>query len=187
MKKVCLFLLVLVLFLLCSCGKDTSTEELQQQYRAISAAEISADIVCHLPTENRTYTVTCNYEKGQGATTSIVAPEEVKGISATVNEKLSVTYDGMILSAGTLTEICPANCLPYLFAAVSEGYITEWGRDTLEGENCLRVTFDTTAPDGGKFLCIVWFYEENQIPVYAEFLQNDQVVLTALIHSFEIV
>lgn len=185
MKKYCFILLIMLL--LCGCQKDTRAEDLQQQYRAVSSAEVSADIVCHLPTENRTFTVKCNYEKGQGATTSIIAPEEVKGISATVNEKLSVTYDGMILSAGALTEICPANCLPYLMGAISEGYITEWGGDTLEGESCLRITFDTTSPSGEKILCVVWFYEENQIPVYAEFLQDDQVVLTALIHSFETV
>ena len=184
MKKIYLVPFIL-LILLCGCQKDTRAEDLQQQYRAFSAAEVSADIVCHLPTENRTFTVKCNYEKGHGATTSIIAPEEVKGISATVNEKLSVTYDGMILSAGALTEICPANCLPYLMSAVSEGYITEWGSDTLEGESCLRISFDTTSPGGEKILCVAWFYEENQIPVYAEFVQGDQVVLTALIHSFE--
>lgn len=185
MKRIGCICLALVM-LLCGCGKDTRMENLQQQYRAISASQMSAEVVCHLASDNRTFTVSCNYDKEQGATTSITAPEEVKGISATVSgDNLTVTYDGMILSAGELTDICPANCLAYLLHAASDGYVTEYGSETLEGRECLRAAFDTTAGSGQKILCTVWFDAESYLPDYAEFSLDGNVVLTARILSFE--
>lgn len=185
MKRTGCIALILVM-LLCGCGKDTRMEDLQQQYRAISASQMSAEIVCHLPSDNRTFTVSCNYDKEQGATTSITSPEEVKGISASVSgDSLTVTYDGMILPAGELTDICPANCLPYLLHAASDGYVTEYGSDTLEGRECLRTAFDTTAGSGQKILCTVWFDAESYLPDYAEYSVDGNVVLTARILSFE--
>lgn len=185
MKKTGLIGMVFLL-LLCGCGKDTRMEDLQQQYRTISTAQLSAEVVCHLASENRSFTVECSYDKEKGATTSITAPEEVKGISATVSDdQLTVIYDGAILSAGELTDICPADCLPYLLKAVSDGYVAEWGSETLEDRECLRVAFDTTAKSGEKLLCTVWFNEENLQPAYAEFTQNDHVILTARMLSFQ--
>lgn len=185
MKRTGCIALILVM-LLCGCGKDTRMADLQQQYREISASQMSAEIVCHLPSDNRIFTVVCSYDKEQGSTTGITAPEEVKGISASVSgDSLTVTYDGMILPAGELTDICPANCLPYLLRAVSDGYVMEYGSDTLEGRECLRAAFDTTAGSGRKILCTVWFDAENYLPDYAEFSAEGNVVLTARILSFE--
>ena len=185
-KRNLIGMVLLLLLLLCGCKKDTHMEELQQHYQGITKAQMSAEVVCHLTSENRTFTVECSYDKEQGATTSITAPKEMQGISATVTgDKLMVAYDGTILPAGELTDICPANCLPYLLRAVSDGYITEWGTETLEDRECLRVAFDTTAGDGSKILCTVWLDGSNT-PAYAEFAQNNQVILTARLLSFQV-
>lgn len=187
MKKVIYIGMILMLLLLSGCGKDTRMADLQQQYREISASQMSAEIVCHLPSDNRTFTVVCSYDREQGSTTGITAPEEVKGISAAVSDdSLQVIYDGMILPAGEMTDICPANCLPYLLRAVSEGYVTEYSSETLEGRQCLRAAFDTTADSGRKILCTVWFDAENYLPDYAEFSLDGNIVLTTRILSFEI-
>lgn len=177
---------MVLLLLLCGCEKNMDMEELQQQYQGIAKAQMSAEVVCHLSSENRSFTVECNYDREQGATTSITAPKEVKGISATVTgDKLTVAYDGTILPAGKLTDICPANCLPYLLHAISDGYIIEQGEETLEDSTCQRIAFDTTAGDGSKILCTVWFDGSNT-PCYAEFAQNDKVILTARLLSFRV-
>lgn len=186
MKKIKIVGLILLLLFLCGCKKDTRMEELQKEYRMISAVQLSAEVVCHLPAENRSFTVECHYDKEQGATTGITAPDEVKGISATVSgEDLTVTYDGTILSAGELSDVCPANCLPYLLYAVSEGYVSEWGTETIEDRECLRVSYDTTAKSSEKILCTVWFDGEKRTPCYAEFSISDRVILSARILSFE--
>ena len=90
--------------------------------------------------------------------------------------------DGAALSAGSLRDVAPANCLPWLLHAVAEGYLAEAGRETLDGADCLRLALDTTAP-GGKVLCTVWL-DGGGAPLYAEFTQDSRVVLTARLLSF---
>ena len=185
MKKWRLLGTIMLLLLLCGCHEETRMAELQQQYQAIASAQLSAEVVCHLTSENRVFTVACSYDKEQGATTSITAPEEVKGIAATVSgETLTVSYDGAILSAGEPADISPANCLPYLLYAAADGYVREWGTEILEDTECLRAAFDTTADSGEKILCTVWF-DGDHLPIYAEFSQNDRVILTVRMLAFE--
>ena len=61
---------------------------------------------------------------------------------------------------------------------------TEQGGETLADTPCLRLTLDTTAPGGNKVLCAVWLDAEGLFPRYAEFSQNEQVVLTAKLLDF---
>ena len=86
------------------------------------------------------------------------------------------------VSAGSLRDVAPANCLPWLLRAMEEGYLVDAGQETLEGLDCLRLALDTTAP-GGKVLCTVWLGGDGA-PLYAEFSQDSRVVLTARLLSF---
>ena len=63
---------------------------------------------------------------------------------------LTLTYDGTGLAAGPLRDVCAANCLPLLLRAVSDGYILEQGKETIEGQPCLRLALDATLPSGEK-------------------------------------
>ena len=88
MKKLGLLgTIMLLLLLLCGCHEDTRMADLQQQYRMITSAQLRAEVVCHSASENRVFTVACSYDKEQGATTSITAPEEVKGIAGSFKRK----------------------------------------------------------------------------------------------------
>lgn len=178
---------VLACLLLCSCGaKQTGAgANLQQQYQTIRTAQLEAEVVCHLEAENRAFTVRCSYERGSGATTTITEPAELAGVSATVTGKdLTLRYNGAGLAAGDLGDVCPANCLPLLLQAASQGYILEQGTETIEGEDCLRLALDTTGPAGEKILCTGWFFSSDLTPCYAEFSQNGKVLVTARITQF---
>ena len=132
--------------------------------------------------ENRTFTVSCDWTP-TGAGTTVTGPEDLAGLTASVSgEDLTVSYDGAALSAGSLRDVAPANCLPWLLRAMEEGYLVEAGQETLEGLDCLRLALDTTAP-GGKVLCTVWLGGDGA-PLYAEFSQDSRVVLTARLLSF---
>ena len=61
----------------------------------------------------------------------------------------------------------------------------EYGEETIDGMECLRVAFDTTAADEKKILCTVWFQRPQQIPCYAEFSRDGSVILTIRTLSFE--
>ena len=185
MKKLFALLLPLSL-LLTACGETLQTaESIQTQYSHLATADMAAKVTCHLDGETRTYELTCTVTT-DGASTTVTAPEELAGITATVTpDGLTVTYDGTSLSAGDLYDVCPANCLPYLLSAVADGYLLEQTTEDLNGISCYRMALDTTAKSGEKVLCTVWIDENTLIPRYAEFAQNDTVLLTAELTAFQ--
>lgn len=185
MKKIFASLLPLLL-LLTACGETAQTaENIQTQYARLATADLAAKVTCHLSGESRTYELTCVVTT-DGASTTVTAPEELAGITATISpDGLTVTYDGTALSAGDLYDVCPANCLPYLLNAIAEGYLLEQGTEDLDGVACYRMALDTTAKSGEKVLCTVWIDQNTLIPRYAEFAQNDTVILTAEMAAFQ--
>ena len=173
--------------LLCGCGKGEEEEikGLQSSYENAQSLTISGEITCHLAGENRSFTVVTTWSP-EGATTTITAPEELAGLSATVTgDELLLRYEGAALSAGTPIVLSPAACVPYLIRSVADGYLLEYGSETIDGMECLRLAFDTTATDGSKILCTVWFERGTMVPCYTEFSTDGVVVLTIRTLSFE--
>ena len=185
MRKIIPWLL-LVALLCAGCGKAKEGETLQTRYAAVTSAELAADVTCHLPDETRQFSLSCSYASPGDSSVTVTAPAELAGITATVSgEDLTLSYGDLSLAAGSLTDLCPANCLPWLLRAAAEGYVLEEGGETVGETPCLRLALDTTGPDGKKVVCTAWFDEATLSPVYAEFTMADQLVLSAEITSFE--
>ena len=183
MKKTVLPMLACLL-LLCGCGGRKALD-VQEQYRSVTSAELEAEVVSCADAAGRVFTLTCRYDPAGQSVTTVNAPSELAGLTAIVSgEDMTLSCDGLQLPAGASLDICPANCLPYLLRALAEGYVLEQGGETLEDSPCLRLTLDTTAPGGDKVLCAVWLDAEGLFPRYAEFSQNEQVVLTAKLLAF---
>ena len=94
MKKVCICALSLTL-LLCGCGRgeEEAARALQSRWAHMASLTTESEITCHLAGESRSFTVvtTCTAE---GATTTITAPAELAGLSATVSgEELLLRYE----------------------------------------------------------------------------------------------
>ena len=185
MKKIFASLLPLLL-LLTACGDGQPTvENIQTQYAKLATADLAGKVTCHLNGETRSYELTCSVTT-DGASTTVTAPEELAGITATVTaDGLTVTYDGTSLSAGDLYDVCPANCLPYLLRAIADGYLLEQSTQEFNGTPCYRMALDTTAKSGEKVLCTVWIDESTLIPRYAEFAQDDKVIVTVEMTAFQ--
>lgn len=147
-----MYLAAALCLLLCGCGKKDAAEAqaVQQRYAALTGAVAEAEIVSHPEGETRSFTVRCTCDRTKDtATTTVMAPEELAGLSATVTgEKLLIQYDGPALAAGVGDTVSPANCIPYLLRALAEGYVLEVGEETLEDIPCLRLALDTTDADG---------------------------------------
>ncbi len=177
--------LALLALVLTGCGRARAGETLQARYGALRRAELEADVICRLPSEERPFTLSCTWEAGGDSAVTVTAPAELAGVTAAVSgEDLTLTYGDLALSAGTLTDLCPANCLPWLLKAAASGYVLEEGRESLGGRDCLRLTLDTTAPGADKVAVAAWFDGETAEPVYAEFTIAGQLVLSAEITSF---
>ena len=131
-----MYLAAALCLLLCGCGKKNAAEAqaVQQRYAALTGAVAEAEIVSHPEGETRSFTVRCTCDRTKDtATTTVMAPEELAGLSATVTgEKLLIQYDGPALAAGVGDTVSPANCIPYLLRALAEGYVLEVGEETLE-------------------------------------------------------
>ena len=118
MRKATLFALMLTL-LLTACGGEEERDpasELQAAYAGLAAATLEADITCHYDDETRTYTMLCDYTPGS-STVTVLAPEDLAGISATVAEgELTLSYEDVSLDAGSYSAaaISPVAALPKL-------------------------------------------------------------------------
>ena len=101
MKRIVVLLLCLLLPLCGGCGKKSSAAaDIQEQYSRIAAAQMEAEVIFHMPQEDRTFTLQCDFAP-QKSTVTVTAPETVKGVTATIGEDgVAVVYDGAVLSAG---------------------------------------------------------------------------------------
>ena len=185
MKKTFAWLLLLPM-LLTACGAGNGAgQNIQQQYAAVATAEMEATVVAHMTEENREFTLQCTYDAQNGATTTILSPDELKGVSASITaDGLKVTYNGTALSAGDLEEVCPANCLPWLLESLANGYLCSEGIEDMAGHSCHRLALETAATDGTKILCTAWIDQETLLPLYAEFAADDTTILTVTMQSF---
>ena len=183
MKKTVLPVLACLL-LLCGCGGRKALD-VQEQYRSVTSAELEAEAFSCSVSAGRCLTLSCRYNPPGQSVTTDTATRELAGLSAVLaGDTLSVRSGDTLLPAGASTDVCPANCLPYLLDALSGGYLTEQNEETLEGTPCLRLSLDTVAPSGAPVQCAVWLDKTTLIPLYGEFSQNGQVVLTVKMLSF---
>lgn len=175
----------LALLMLCGCTAKEQTVAIQAQYATLSTAQMTGAVTSHLSGESRTYTLQCDWTRDK-ATTTVMIPEDLAGITAQVSpDGLIVRYDGTALSAGTASDISPANCLPYLLSAIADGYLLDESREKWEEVDCYRLHLDTTAASGKKVDCTAWIDEATLLPRYAEFAQEEQVVLTVTMQEFQ--
>ena len=188
MRKAWLFAPMLML-LLTACGgggeKDVAAS-LQQQYAAVSAATLEADVTCHYEGEERTYTLLCAYTPEKSNIT-VLSPENLAGISATLEgETLTLSYDDISLDAGSYSaaSISPVAALPKLMAAAATGYLTEQSEETVSDRPCLRLAFDLSEDE--ETLYTTWFDQETLLPLQSEISADGAVVFEVSWNRFEI-
>lgn len=177
---------LLLCAVLCGCGGGGETgNAVQEQYSTLETARLEAEVTSHTSTDSRTFTLLCSYDADGDTVTTVTAPGELAGLTAVVSgTDMTLSSEGLQLPAGASLDICPANCLPYLLRALADGYVLEQSSEALDDTPCLRLALDTTAPGGSKVLCAVWLDAEGLFPRYAEFSQNEQVVLTVKLLAF---
>ena len=187
MRKAALFALMLTL-LLTACGgeeKDPAAA-LQRQYAAVEAATMEAEIVCHYDDEVRNYSLLCAYTP-DCSTVTVLSPEELAGISATVEDgELTLSYDDISLDAGTYSDaaVSPVAVLPKLMEAASVGYVTEESSENLDDRACLCVSCDLQ--DDTETVYTTWFDEGSLLPIRSEVACGGVVVYEVTWNRFEV-
>ena len=188
MRKAMLFALMLTL-LLTACGGEEERDpasELQAAYAGLAAATLEADITCHYDDETRTYTMLCDYTPGS-STVTVLAPEDLAGISATVAEgALTLSYEDVSLDAGSYSAaaISPVAALPKLMEAAAAGYVSQQSVEELEERSCLRLSCDLDGEEGDLYT--TWFDQETLLPLYSEISVDGVVVYQVAWSRFEV-
>ena len=188
MRKATLFALMLTL-LLTACGGEEERDpaaELQGAYTGLAAATLEADITCHYDDETRTYTMLCDYTP-ESSTITVLAPEDLAGISATVADgTLTLSYEDISLDAGSYSAaaISPVAALPKLMEAAAGGYVSQQSVEELEERPCLRLSCDLDGEDGALYT--TWFDQETLLPLYSEISVDGVVVYQVAWSRFEV-
>lgn len=187
MRKAMLFALMMSLLLTACGGKEKDpTPILQQQYAAVEAATIEAEILCHLDDEVRNYKLLCAYTPAC-STVTVMEPEDLAGISATVEDgELTLNYGDISMDAGTYSEaaVSPVAVLPKLMEAAGWGYVTEKSKESFADRTCLRVSCDLQDDTGTVYT--TWFDEESLLPLSSEVVCGGSVVYEVTWLRFEV-
>lgn len=187
MRKATIFALML-LFLLTACGGEETdlVTQLQREYAAVEQATVEADIICHYEDEVREYTLLCAYTPKK-STVTVLAPENLSGISATVeNGMLTLSYDDISLDAGTYSaaSISPVVALPKLLEAAAWGYPAEQSEETMGERTCVRLGCDLSEAPGTVYT--TWFDKETLLPLKSEIAADGVLVYEIVWSRFEV-
>lgn len=152
MKKI--WLPLLAVLLLCACGGENDrAEELQEQYQKVSSYE--TDVRVCVPREDETIAY-CLHLSAQGDTVraEVKEPQELAGVGAVLEgERLSLTFDGLVLDVGTLSpRVSALNCTPMLLRAFPKAYLDSFGTETLGGGDRAACGFFTLFRQRKAFL-----------------------------------
>ena len=182
MRKESLFALMMtpVLLLGCSAGEKSGEEA---RLPVFSEVQLEAELICHLGSEFRSYTLACSWTE-EAAEVTILQPVESAGITATWSgESFSLSYEDVVLDAGSLsgTELSPAMVLPAMLDTIASGYPMEQAKEQIGGEDCLRVTYDANQEET---LFSVW-YTEQRVPIRCEVEQDGRCLFEASVTSFD--
>ena len=182
MKKI--WLPLLAVLLLCACGGENDrAEELQEQYQQVSSYE--TDVRVCVPREDETIAY-CLHLSAQGDTVraEVKEPQELAGVGAVLEgERLSLTFDGLVLDVGTLSpRVSALSCVPLVLQNFPKVYLDSSGAETLGDVDTLRADFSLTL-SGETLACSLWL-DASGAPVYAEIAENDKIIAAAEFTNF---
>ena len=178
---------LLLMLTACGGGETGPAVDLRDQYHDCGGCEMEAVVRCEQEGLAWEASLRCVYSPDGPSTVEVLAPEEIAGIKAIVDEsEWSLEYEGDVLNAGPLSreEISPAVCLPRLMSALRDGWLLEENQEAWNGVPCLRLTVDQTGVKDGKILSTVWLSLETGAPVRGEIAVDGEILLTADFTSF---
>lgn len=144
MKKV--WPAVLYLLILCSCGKETDrAEAMQEQYKNLASYE--TDVRVSVPREDETLVYALHLStQGDAVRATVSEPEELMGVGAVLEgDKLTLTFDDLVLDVGTLSpRVSALSCVPLVLQNFPKVYLDSSGAETIGDVDALRADFSLT-------------------------------------------
>jgi len=188
-RKFAFALMIFALVLLNACGGEQAAEteeNIQAYYSQADTVEAEAEVVADFEDIVSTFRLSYVYDATAGQSVTVLEPESIRGIKATVSgDGGELEYEGVILATGpqSSTALSPIGVLPALRHAWSTGYVENSWTETLEETECavLDIQCFDSAPDA---VFRTWFDKDSLQPVYAEVIADNTVVLQCTFYKF---
>ena len=193
MKLFCAPIVCLLLAaLLGGCSKTESENDLALQLRsdflAMDGCSGTMDVTADYGQRVYEYTVSFSSTQKDGMTLVITAPEEVAGITATVeNGQTFLKFDGVQLETGPLNAdgLSPLDALPAFIAAMQSGYIAETGSEMLGETETLRLCCrEPEKPAGEGLETVLWFDKAQKTLLQRELRSDGTTVVRCEFSAF---
>ena len=195
-KRMCALMIILPL-LLAGCGGGeqeggTSADELALQirteYLAMTACAATVDITADYGQRVYEYTLTVSWQKEGETVLTVVAPENIAGITARIQEGSAILeYDGASLETGLLSAegLSPMEAVPAIIDYILAGFIAECDFETVgESEQLWFCCRDPESSPGTGTQADFWFDVDSHALVRAEVLSDGYTVIQCVFTDF---
>ena len=143
-------MIILVLVLLAGCGRDSGggqgaeklALEIRTEYIGMTALSAGLEVTADYGERVYNYGMDLTWDRTEGTTLTLTAPEEVAGVTVRVGEEdTALEYDGVRLETGPLSAggLSPVDAVPALLRQVREGFIAESCTEQLGEREALRM------------------------------------------------
>ena len=194
-KRVCALMMTLLLLAGCSGGGNNggnSAEELalsiRTEYLAMTACAATVDIIADYGQRVFEYTLSVSWQKDGETMLTVVAPEEIAGITARIENGSSyLEYDGASLETGLLSSegLSPMEAVPAIVNYILSGYIAECDFETVgESEQLWFCCRDPECSPGVGTEAAFWFDAESHDLIRAEVLSDGYTVIQCVFTDF---
>ena len=187
--------LMIPLLLLAGCGGRRGGDEAEQlalDIRAeyLSMAGCTARLAVKADYGDRVFECVLDLDHTAGTETAltVVEPELLSGVTARFRTGSTLLeFDGTSLETGALTPegLSPLECVPFLLKEIQEGFISQWGMETLGETECVRfTTSDPTLKMGQGTEVSLWFEREGYALKQSEITVEGVSVLRCAVTDF---
>ncbi len=192
-KKLCA--LMIPLLLLAACGGKGGDEaeqlalDIRSKYLAMTGCTATVEMCADYGQRVFDCTVALDHTAGGDTTLTLVEPDILKGVTARLRDGGSMLeFDGVVVETGPVSPegLSPMDCIPFLLSQTRAGFISQWGMETMEEVECVRLT--TSDPEGepGKGTeTSLWFDKTTFAMVRGEIAVDGNAVLTCKMTDFQ--
>lgn len=194
-RRLCALMMILPLLTGCGGGEQgggNSAEELalsiRTEYLAMTACAATVDMTADYGQRVYEYTLTVSWQKGGETLLTVVAPENIAGITARIqNGSTLLEYDGASLETGLLSAdgLSPMEAVPAILNYIFSGYIAECDFETV-GES-RQLWFCCRNPEcspGTGTEAEFWFDADSHALTRAEVLSDGYTVIQCVFTDF---
>lgn len=185
-RRLAVLATLLLLLSGCAAEEDHVAEDILRRYEEMEGCRMEAVVQCEYESEQREYTLRCDYASDGESTVTVLAPAALKGLSVTYNgADRTLVYDDLVLDAGTMgaNRLSPAEVLPRLMDAIKNGWFLEEQSLQEDGRALRQMTFETEE-NGLKQYWTVLFDEQTGLPTAAEVTEEAQLFFTMEFTNF---